>query len=615
MLHTAESAPPARLPFSPAAVFAGFFLLALALNFWYLASGFQADDILFLNMLRADPLPFSRWRGAWSVPVDHYAGFTSLWWFEPGVQGSFFRPIPSLIFEAAVRLFGHAFPLHLLSIALHAAVGFTTFLLFARMSGRPLVALLAGAIFVGCEDHSMTVGWIATMTDPLAVLFINVAVLAHVRWREIRLKPDPTQPNRRQPEPAKPTRGGWGWLAIEVAALACALGCKESAVVAPVAIVLLEAVLGAGRSIRARLRLVLPSLVVLFVYLALVMGFGIGGMRSLMYVNPIGQPLGYLRHAVTAFPVMIAAALTVVPPSFAVFTPTLLLPLVLTGVVLGVLLVPALWPLRRDATLRWAVALTVVALLPQVATDASERLLYYPFVGASYVLAAVIAEIAPIARAFGTRSLAPRFTRMWGWYLLAGLVVPGLIMAALMPFMYAPSLGRIDTDVATAVPAVRAHLQSHPDGKVIVLNLASSFPTFYAGGVLEMHLGRPVPVRVLSALNGVVSIERLDDRSFVLRTDRAGWLDNLFARIVRITPGFHPGQRYSTADFDATLARLTADGRDALDVRFDFTNGLADPTLLFLTWTGERLAPMDVASLPRATRVPLADTSDVWKSM
>jgi hypothetical protein len=173
-----------RLPLSAPTLFAGFLLLALALDFWYLTGGFQADDILFLNMLLSDPLPFSRWRGAWSVPVDRFAGFTSLWWFETGVQGGFFRPIPSLIFEAGVRLFGHAFPLHLFSIVLHAAVGFTTFLLFARLSGRPLVALLAGVIFVGCEDHSMTVGWIATMTDPLAVLLINVALLAHLDYRE-----------------------------------------------------------------------------------------------------------------------------------------------------------------------------------------------------------------------------------------------------------------------------------------------------------------------------------------------------------------------------------------------------------------------------------------------
>ncbi len=587
--------PTSRLPISAAALFAGFLLFALALNFWYLTGGFQADDILFLNMLRSDPLPFSRWRGAWSVPVDQFAGFTSLWWFQPGVQGSFFRPIPSLIFEGGVRLFGHALPLHLLSIVVHAGVGFTTYLLFSRMSRRPVVALLAGVIFVGCEDHSMTVGWIATMTDPLAVIFINAAVLAHLEYRAHRRL---------------------ACLAAEVAALALALGCKESAVVAPVAIMLLEVVPGQTRADgRFSPRLILPGLVVLGIYLALVASGGIGGMKSLMYVNPVAQPLAYARHALTTLPVMVAAALTIVPPSAATFTPGLVLPLAVAGALLGLLLVPALWPLRDDATLRWALALTLLALVPQVATDASERLLYYPFVGASYVLAALIAETRPLLRLQPARPLAPRFTRAWGWYLLVGVVVPGVVAAAMMPFMFVPSFERLDRDAAGAIPAVQAHLQGRPGGTIVMLNLPGPMQTFYAGGILEHHLGRPVPTRVLSALNGVMSIERIDDRSFILRTDRPGWLDNMFARIVRVTPGLVPGGRYSNDDFDATLVRLTPDRQDVLDVRFDFRSGLADARRLFLSWNGSRLAPIDVASLPRATRVPLADTSDVWKSM
>ncbi|MGE5362134.1 MAG: hypothetical protein ACM3NQ_24215 [Bacteroidales bacterium] len=599
---TTAPVPASRLPLSQSALFAGFLLIALALNFWYLTGGFQADDILFLNMLRTDPLPFSRWRGAWSVAVDRFTGFTSLWWFEPGVQGSFFRPIPSLLFEGAVRVFGHAFPLHLLSIVLHAAVGFTTYLLFARLSGRRLVALLAGVIFVGCEDHSMTVGWIATMTDPLAVLFINIAVLAHLEYREHDSR--------------------WS-LATEVAALALSLGCKESAVVAPIAIVLLEVIPAvnqsrAGRAsttpARGSWRLVLPSLAVLAIYVGLVAVIGVGGMRSLMYVNPVAQPLAYVRHAATTLPVMIAAVLSVVPPSTAVFTPQFLVPLAVAGAALGLLFLPAVWPLRRDVALQWALALVLLALLPQVATDASERLLYYPFVGASYVLAVLIAEIEPIARRRGA-PLAPRFTRIWGWYLLGGVVLPGLVMAALMPFVFVPSLERVNRDVSSAVPAVHAHLRAHPGGTIVVLNLPGPYPTFYVGGILEHHLGQPVATRVLSALNGVMSVERVGDRSFVLRTDRGGWLDNFFARIVRLTPGFSLGRRYSNRDFDATLARLTPGGRDVLDVRFDFATALADPNLLFLSWNGERLAPIDVASLPRDTRVPLADTSDVWKSM
>jgi hypothetical protein len=46
-----------------------FLLLSLALNFRYLWGGFQSDDFMFLNMLRQDPVPYSRWMGFWSLPV------------------------------------------------------------------------------------------------------------------------------------------------------------------------------------------------------------------------------------------------------------------------------------------------------------------------------------------------------------------------------------------------------------------------------------------------------------------------------------------------------------------------------------------------------------------
>ena len=100
--------------------------------------------------------------------VDELPGMTSLWWFEGGDLGVFWRPVPSLVFEASVRLFGErALPLHLLSIIVHALVGVTLFLLVRRFTHRPLVAFLAGLFFLSCEDHTMTVGWIATFTDVL----------------------------------------------------------------------------------------------------------------------------------------------------------------------------------------------------------------------------------------------------------------------------------------------------------------------------------------------------------------------------------------------------------------------------------------------------------------
>jgi hypothetical protein len=581
----------------PATVLALFLLLALALNFPYLFGGFQADDLLFLNMLRADPLPFSRWNGMWSIPLESFAGFTSLWWFEPGVAGSFFRPVPSLVIEASLRLFGEdAFPLHLLSVVLHGVVAFTLFLFFTRVSGRRGVAWLAGVLFLACEDHSMGVGWIATVTDLLAVAFTNLALLAHVSRRDGRER----------------------WLLVELACLALALGSKESAVMAPVAIVLLDACLDwpDWRGWLRRARLWLPAASILCAYLAIYAGAGRGGMRTLLYRDPIGQPVEYLRNAVAVFPVMVGAAVSVIPPSLAAFQPETLWPLAAIGAGFGVWLAAGVWPLRRDRVVAWAAAMFVLALLPQVATDASERLLYFPYVPLSMVLATFLAGIGPIARRFAPASPPPpKAVRAWGWYVLCGILLPGLVLSAVEPFTFVRSLQRPERDLLGALPAVRTHLRRHPDGRVILLNTPGPMMTFYAGGVLEYRLRRPVAAHVLSSLNGRMTIERVDERRFVLRTDRPGWVSNMFARVVRGDPLLSAARVYRQPGFEARMIELTADRRDVVAAAFAFDRPLDDPSLLFLSWDGARFVTFDVASLAVGARVFLADTSDVWASM
>ena len=118
------------------------FGLAVLMNLPYLWGGFQADDILFLDLLAQDPLPFSRWLGIWSA--DDLPAFTNLWWADPDFSGAFWRPIPSLVIEGSLALFGEtAVPLHLLSLVLHGLVTSLLYLLVRRAGvshGSSLVA-------------------------------------------------------------------------------------------------------------------------------------------------------------------------------------------------------------------------------------------------------------------------------------------------------------------------------------------------------------------------------------------------------------------------------------------------------------------------------------------
>jgi hypothetical protein len=112
-----------------------------------------------------------------------------------------------------------------------------------------------------------------------------------------------------------------------------------------------------------------------------------------------------------------------------------------------------------------------------------------------------------------------------------------------------------------------------------------------------------------------MSVERTGDSSFVIHTDRKGWLSNTFAKLFRTNPTLQEGKVYQNNLFSATLLELIPEATDVLAVRFDITKPLDDQSLLFLYWDGERFLIMDFTSLEEGKEVILADTSDVWASM
>ncbi len=589
----------------PWVVLVGLLLVSLAYNWYYLTGGFHADDLLLINLLREDPLRFSRWLGLWST-IDIPA-LMSLWWVDPGVAGAFCRPLTSLVFEGSIRLFGEtAFPLHLLSIVLHGLVAGGLYLFVRRLTGRNLLAILVGVIYLSCEDHSLTVGWITTVADILCLAFILLALNAHVAWLQ-----------RRRPLA----------LAVALMALLLSLGFKESAVVAPVLVVLATLCFPRGTDatlpslglsvLRARAVAALrdplswaPAVLVFIVYLALYKTLGLGGMNNLAYVDPLSQPVAYLGHLVVHLPVMWLATLTPVFPSMVMFMPETLAPQALLGLVVFAVWLLLLWPLRRWALVLWGMAAYLLALLPQLGADASERLLYVPYVGAAVLLGCLIVQIGPLARRVLPEPGPGKLARAGGWLTLLAVVVPGAVLSAYYPYVMLPSLVAPERQALTALPHVRESRAEH----ILVLNTSGMFMTLYASSVLEYHQGGYVDLRLLSSCNGVLSVERLPGDSFVLRSDRSGWLSNMFARIFRTRP-LAAGRVYDTDLFQATLLELTADGSDVLEVRFDLKRPLEDPSLLFLYWDGRGFEPLDVASLAPGTSVELADTSDIWAGM
>jgi hypothetical protein len=606
-------------------------LLALAFlyNGYYLFGGFHGDDAIFLSLTKRDPLPYSRWLGMWAA--DFGAVLEGLWFFEGAGLKAFFRPLPSIIFEGSVYLLGEwAFPLHFLSILLHGLVGGAIFVLVRNLTQRPGLGLLAGAIFLSIEDHSMGIGVITMSTDSLCVLFVVIALIAHAAWL-----------SRRRP---------WQ-LFISLIALWPAFLSKESAVLAPVGMALMSLLLprgmdeqlapascvtdeveeseleyselakpgtGAGRflgSLGAFMKDWLswaPALLMMVLYLGLYRALGFGGLSSGMYIDPFAAPARYAGHLVGHLPVMWLATLSPVPPSVAWFVPALLLPFALAGLVLFTAWMVGLWPLRRSGLVAWSIAFYLLSLLPQMASDASERALYSPAVAASILLAILAAEVPFLARrVWPDRPRAPRWTCATGWAVLFAVLVPGILLSCLYPFVWQPSFERLDRDALTAVH----HIERETPAHVLLLNTPGWLHGMYMPALIEHQIGYQVDVRVLSSMNAVVSLVRLNETDLLVRADRDGWLTNPLAGMLRPPGPPERGAVFKQDLLSATLEEMTPGGGDVAAVRFHMDLAVGDPALLFLSWNGEAFSPVEVASLPQGEEIVLADTSDVWASM
>jgi hypothetical protein len=550
----------------------------------YLGSGFACDDIIFINMMEG-AIPYNPVTGFWSAPVDAFPGFTSLWWHQAGAKGAFLRPLPTWLLSLLHAGFGRsAFPFHLTMSLLHGLVAFSAFMLLRRLSGRDLPALLAALLFLICDDHGMTVAWIATITDLLCALFLTLALLSYI--------------SARQQKRSIPFALSLFWFLL-------ALMSKETAAIYPVIVMAyeffyaeqLDPASGTHVTLRQRLRLFLRHASAWMVplgffaaYMVLYRGL-VPPMRNLLYQDPFAQPATYLGAMLTNLPVMFVGLLTPLLPSMSAMVPSLLPLMVAVGLALIVLLLWALWVERAERAVWFALLVFVLALLPGLATDAGERQLYFPSIFGLFVAAWLILGLPFLRRLLRVEHpSAPPSTRSarilgmgWAWSLLVMVLIVPLALLFVYPSMWIPGLQLPEKTMVRSLPLIDAAAPQH----VVYLNTNSSFNTFYLPDMYRFHRGAYIDLRLLSSFNGHVSARQVGPQSLELRTEGKGWLSNMFARIVRSAPSFRVGDTYETPLFTVTVESATPDGEDVTQARFDFVLPLDDPALLLLMWDGE----------------------------
>ncbi len=325
----------------------------------YLGMGFSADDFFFINMLEG-ALPYDPLQGFWSGSEGSFRSLSALWWAEIDAEGGFLRPLASWALTVLYWAFGrNAVPFHVALVMVHALGAYAAFLVLRRLSGRDGPALLAALLFLICEDHSMTVAWITTITDLLCALLLNLAFLSHIMARQ-----------ERRP-----------WLFGQSLVLfLAALSSKETAAAYPLIVAAYEFFFADRLSetrervtLRGRARLFFHHwwawavpLVVFSAYMVFYRSL-IPPWRSLGYLDPFSQPGSYLGTMLTNLPVMLVGLLTQMLPSVVLMFPSALPWMVGAGLALGALLVWALLPYRDERAVWLALVVFVLGLLPGLA--------------------------------------------------------------------------------------------------------------------------------------------------------------------------------------------------------------------------------------------------------
>jgi hypothetical protein len=477
------------------------------------------------------------------------------WWLAPGFRMSFWRPLSCVTHLVDQRLWpGSTVLPHLHSLLWFAALLSVVAALYRRFH-VPWIAHLALLLYAVDDARAWVVGWVGGRNALVAATLAFAALLVHDHAR----------------------RSGWrAGTFLAPAVFATALLGGEAALGVTGYLFAYALFIDQGRLVR-RLARLLPYAALSAIWLMAYRALGYGTSGGGMYLNPLDEPLPYLRAVAERLPVLLAAQVgTGLSDVWLFLRPSLKLAsyllalLVLAAVAL--MLVP-LW--RRSATCRFWVVGAVLSLAPVCATFPMDRLLVFAGVGAMAAVALVFAEW----QERGSLALLPRAPRLAATVVVV-LAVFHLVLAPLMLSLGVVTIGQLTRMTEHLDASLPADDTIRRKTLIIVSNPAEL--TNLSLWTRRQVLGMPAPerMRLLVAGFGKVRVTRLDAITLRVRPEK-GFFDNELARVERgASRPFRPGDEVALSDMRARVREMTPDGRPA-EVDFTFAAPLEDPRFLW----------------------------------
>jgi hypothetical protein len=515
-------------PWAPWAVLA----LALALELPSLTSGLAADDWFQTTLARGERpfegLPRSNldlFTFASGVPARNLALMRAgvfPWTTDLEAKLSFPRPLAAAthLFDAAVApdsaLFAHLHNLAWFLLGL-LALG----LVYRQLFDEPRLAVLALLLYALDDARGPTVSWVANRNALVAFAFSCAAFALHVRGRRGSARSAFSAPLVYGGAllAGESSLGAWAWLVAYAACLEQGTWWRRAASLTPFALVT-SGWLGVYRLL------------------------GFGARHSGVYLDPVSEPLAFLRALPTRLGALLAAQLAGPWSDFSelwgFLSPSA--PVVMTALawlVVAGMLALAWSQLRQSALARFFAVSLVLAALPVCATFPADRLLTFIGVGGMGLVALVITTRA------------------------AGLARVGVVTLIAFHLVLAPPLQLLRSrSMVTVGDALRRSNASLPttEGPIIALNT----PTDALAGyllLLRAWQHQPLPAHFwwLYAGPAALDVTRVDEHTLELRPVN-GFVTSNAERMLRARP-FAAGDRVELGLLTLQVTQVTPDGR------------------------------------------------------
>lgn len=516
------------------------------------------------------------------------------WWSSPNLQLSVFRPLASLLVHFDYSMLDgahHPARLHVHTVFWWCVLLFGVAALMAAVLPLPIAAL-STLLYAVDDGFIVPFAWVANRSQIIALAFVVWAMCFHVRAQH-----------------------SGSWRDRGATAILIALGlCAGEHALAPLAYVVAATAYAPG-SFGARVRRLLPLLVLVAVYVLAraAMGYGIAG--SGFYIDPVAEPVRYLLAFRVRVAVLLADLVFSIPSEWSQGAPLpgyLQRALSLTafaqqsqlnaapvGVVAAILTCGLLLWLRTSRAgegrraIEWLVVGAFISLLPVGGVIAAGRMTPAPAIGFDALMAYLL---------WRSISIAVRASKRWARVAAAVVAIVVSTLALVVPARRSHDGAHYMNGLTNAerrwVEEADFGVKSLMGRHVLIvsaLDLASQLALPYI-----LHAaGRAMPAtaRLLSPRGDEPQVlTRVGPRSFELAFAQHSSLPQFVGSVYRSdADSMHPGDRFIGTHFEVSVleTRLGQPTR----VRFDFSTSLDNESLVFMVAGEKRLSRLKMPGI------------------